>query len=74
MWRFLLLVFFKGFNFEPYVRNGYIDLMQKAINFNDVAIFFLKTGDYRIHFWYMNKGDAISIIKNSDLNERCELL
>ena len=26
------------------------DLMQKAMNFNDVAIAFIKESDYRIHF------------------------
>ena len=28
----------KNFNYEPYLCNGCHDLMQKAINFNDVAI------------------------------------
>ena len=28
----------KNFNYEPYLCNGWHDLMQKAINFNDVAI------------------------------------
>ena len=33
------------------------------MNFNDVTIVFVKGKDYRIHFWYMSKGDAaISII------------
>ena len=27
--------------------------MQKAINFNDVAIASVKGSDYRIHFWYI---------------------
>ena len=42
--------------------------MQKALNFNDVAIVSIKGNDYRIHFWYMSKDDAISIMKNSSLN------
>ena len=29
--------------------------MQKAINFNDVAIASIKGSDYRIHFWYKKK-------------------
>ena len=29
--------------------------MQKAVNFNDVAIVSIKRSDYRIHFWYMSK-------------------
>ena len=39
-------------------KNG---LMQKAINFNDLAIVSIKKSDYRIHFWYMSKSDAINI-------------
>ena len=42
--------------------------MQKAINYNDVAVVSVKGSDYRIHFWYMSKDDAISIMKNSNLN------
>ena len=44
--------------------------MQKAINFNDVAVVSIKGNDYRIHFWYMSKDYAISIMNNSDLNEK----
>ena len=43
--------------------------MEKAINFNDVAIFSDKGSDYRIHFWYMSKDDAINIIENSNLDK-----
>ena len=42
--------------------------MQKAMNFNDVAIVSVKQSDYRIHFWYMSKGDAINIMNNSNLD------
>ena len=41
--------------------------MQRAINSNDVAIY-VRWSDYRIHFWYMSKDDAINIMKNSDLS------
>ena len=64
----------KGFNYGPYICNGCHDLMQKAMNFNDVAIVSVKGRDYRIHFWYMSKDDAISKMKNSDLNEKVGLL
>ena len=40
--------------------------MQKALNFNDVAIASIKGSDYRIHFWYISKDGAISIIKTSN--------
>ena len=36
----------KGFKNEPYLCNGCCDLMQKAINFNDVAIVSVEGSDY----------------------------
>ena len=48
--------------------------MQKSMNFNDVAIVSIKGNDYRIHFWYMSKDDAINIMKNSELSEKRRLL
>ena len=64
----------KNFKYEPYLCNGCHDLMQKAINFNNVAVVSVKGSDYRIHFWYMNKNDAINIMKNSKLHEKNRLL
>ena len=61
---------YKGFTYEPYLCNGCHDLMQKAINFNDVVIVFINGSDYRIYFWNMSKNDAINIIKIFDLNEK----
>ena len=60
----------KNFKYEPYPCNGCHDLMEKAMNFNDAAIVSIKGNDYRIHFWYMSKDDAISIINSSSLNEK----
>ena len=48
--------------------------MQKAMNFNDVAIVSIKGNDYRIHFWDMSKDEAISIMHDSKLNEKTGLL
>ena len=47
--------------------------MQKPINVNGVAIVFVKGSDYKIHFWYMSRNDAIKIMKNSDLNNKSTL-
>ena len=57
----------KNFNYEPHLCNGCHDLMQNAMSFNDVAIVSIKGSDYRIHFWYMSKDDAKSIMHNSNL-------
>ena len=44
--------------------------MEKAMNFNDVAIVSVKGSDYRIHFWHISKNDAINMMKSSNLNEK----
>ena len=58
------------FKYEPYLCNGCQDLTQKAMSFNDVAIIYVKKCACRIHFWYMSKDDAISIINDSNLIDR----
>ena len=40
------------------------------MSFNDVAIVSIKGSDYRIHFWYMSKDDARSIMHNSNLIDK----
>ena len=40
------------------------------MNFNDVAIASIKRNDYRIHFWYMSKNDAIVLMTNSNLKDK----
>ena len=58
-----------GFKYEPYLCNGCHDLMQKAMSFN-VATVYIKRHAYRIHFWYMSKADAISIMNNSNVIDK----
>ena len=55
----------KNFKYESYLCNGCHDLIQKAFNFNDVAIVSVEGGLYRIHFWYKSKYDAINVMKIS---------
>ena len=59
-----------SFTYEPYLCNGCHDLMQKAMSFNDVAIVYVKGNTCRIHFWYMSKDNAISIINNSNFVDK----
>ena len=56
-----------GFIYELYLCNGCHCLMQKAISFNEV---YVKGSAYRIHFWYMSRDDAISIMDNSNLIDK----
>ena len=68
----LPLLFFldKNFNYGPYLSRGCHDLMQKAVSFKNVAVVFIKGNDYRLHFWYMSKKDAIAIMTNSNLSDK----
>ena len=59
-----------GFKFKKYLCNGFHDLMQKAMSFNNVAIVYVKGSAYRINFWYMSKDDAINIMKGSNLVDK----
>ena len=59
-----------GFKYETYLYNGCSDLIQKSMNFKDVAIVSVKGSDYRICFLYMSKDDALNIFKNPNLKEK----
>ena len=58
------------FKYEPYLYNGCHDLMQKPMSFNNIPIVYIKENAYRIHFWYMNKDDAINIMNGSNLADK----
>ena len=60
----------KHFNYDPYLCNGCHDLMQKAISFKNVAIVSIKGNYYRIHFSYISKNDAITIMTNFNLSDK----
>ena len=59
-----------GFKYEPYLCNGCHDLMQKAMSFNNVAIFCAKGSTCRINFWHMSKDDTINIMNGSSLADK----
>ena len=63
-----------NFNYETYLCNGCYNLMRKAMSFKNAAIVFIKGSDYRIHFWYLSKNDAIALMTNSNLNDKNGIL
>ena len=63
-----------GFKYDPYLCHGCHDLTQNAMSFNDIAIIYVKESAYRIHFWYMNKDNAIGIMNNSNLIDKKSVL
>ena len=64
----------KNFYYDPYFCNGCHDLMQNPMSFKNIAIISIKGNDYRIHFWYMSKNDAIALMTNSNLNDKNGIL
>ena len=44
--------------------------MQKAMSSYNIAIVYVKGSAYRIHFWYMSKGDAINIMNGFNLVDK----
>ena len=42
------------------------------MSFNDTATAFVKGNDHRIHFWYMTKGEATKLLRNTYLSEKVE--
>ena len=60
----------KNFIYEPYLCNGCHDIIQKTGSFNNVAIVFVKGNNYRLHFCFMNKNDAINLLNNSVLSNK----
>ena len=63
-----------AFKFQPYVYNGCDDLTQNAMSPYNVAIFSFKENDYRIHFCYMSRDEAINLSRNADLTEESRKL
>ena len=60
----------KNFNYDPYLCNGSHELMQKAMSFKYVAIVSIKGNDYRIYCCYISKNDAITLMTNSNSNDK----
>ena len=40
------------------------------MSFKNAAIVSIKGNDYRIHFCYISKNDAFSLMNNSNLNDK----
>ena len=59
----------KKFTYEPYLCNGCHDLMQKTVSLNNVVVVSVKGSNYRIHFCFMSKNDAINLLNNSCLRK-----
>ena len=64
----------KNFSYGPHLRDGCYNIMQKSMDFRNIAIICVEGSAYRIHFWYMSKRKTISLMANSNLIDKKGIL
>ena len=64
----------KSFSYVPYLCDGCYNIKQKSMDFKNIAIVYVKGSAHRIHFWYMSKRKAISLMTNSNLIDKKDVL
>ena len=65
-WYFL----FKNFSYGPYLCDGCYNIIQKSINFKNIAIVHIKKSAHRICFLYMSKREAKKLMTNSNFIDK----
>ena len=63
-----------GFNFQYYVCNDYHNLTMLIVNIKDFAVITVKNVDCHWIIYNISKSEAISLLKNSVLEDRGYLL
>ena len=57
--------------FQPYVCNRCHDLLMMSMNLSNIAILKIKNVDYRCIATGISKREAIKLLQNIDLTEKC---
>ena len=60
----------KSFSYGPYLCDGCYNIMQKSIDFKNIAVVHVKKSAYRMYFLYMSKRKAKSLMTNSNLIDK----
>ena len=60
----------KKFSYGPFLCDGCYNVMQKSINFKNIAIIHIKKSGYRIYFLYMSKREAKKLMMNFNLIDK----
>ena len=64
----------KNFSYGPRLCNACYNIMQKCIDFRNIAIVYVQGIAYRVHFKYMNKHKAKILMTNSNfIDKKCVL-
>ena len=64
----------KNFTYGPYLCDDCYNILQKSMNFKNIAIVHIKKSAYRIHFQYMSKHKAKILMTNSNLIDKKSVL
>ena len=64
----------KNFSYGPYLYDGCYNIMQKYIDFKNIAIVHIKKNAYRIYFLCMSKHEAKKLMTNSNLINKMGIL
>ena len=64
----------KNFTYEPYLCDGCYNVMQKSVDFKNIAIVHIKKSAYRIYFLYISKRKARKITINSNMIDKMGIL
>ena len=57
----------KNFNYSPFTCDGCYNIVQKSIDFKNIAIFHVKKSAYRIYFKDISKHNAKKLMNKFDL-------
>ena len=64
----------KNFSYGPYLCDGCYNVMQKSINFRNIAIIHIRESTYRIYFLGMRKHEAKKLMNNTNLSDKKGIL
>ena len=62
-----------NFSFQPFVCEGFHDLLQKSMSFNKIAVLFVNRNSYRIHFSAVGKDTTASLVEKYDLMSKVNI-
>ena len=64
----------ENFNYGLYLCDGCYNILQKSINFKNIAIVHVRESAYRIYFLYMSKREAKKLMNSSNLSDKKGIL
>ena len=63
-----------SFKFQPNVCNRCHDLLMMSVSLSDIAILNINGSDYCCIISLISKNEAINVLRNTDLTEKCGAL